>query len=197
MNIYTATEDPLSSSLASRLVAEHPELVLASPMELGGVGNLKKKMPQLIDLSIRYPVLVLIDLDDVACAVALKQLWLSRNTPENLLFRIAVRESESWVLADREAWAAYTKIPLAKLVSVPDDLSDPKQCLLNLVRRHASGFCKADMLPEKGSKAKVGTGYNTRLRDFVLNHWSPERASLHSPSLARARLRLKELVQSC
>lgn len=196
MDIFTVTEDPLSTSLAVKLVGEHAELKLASPMELGGVGNLKKKMPQLISLSMNYPVLVVVDLDNIACPVARKADWLNGTEPSNLLFRIAVRESESWLLADREALSEFTMIPLIKIAQSPDELPDPKQFLLNLVQRHASKACKYQLLPEKGSKAKVGVGYNAVLKDFVDNHWCPERAALHSPSLAKARRRLAELVHA-
>ena len=51
------------------------------------------------------PWVILVDLDnDADCAAVLRAEWLPNPAPE-LCFRIALREVETWLLADREAAA--------------------------------------------------------------------------------------------
>ena len=49
----------------------------------------------------------------------------------------------------------------------PNHLTIPKTALLNLVRRYGKKNVKADILPQKGSTAKVGLAYNQALCAFV------------------------------
>jgi len=104
----------------------------------------------------------------------------------DFLFRVAVREVESWLLADREAMARFLHISSAQCPDSPDDIIDPKQALLNLVRKSNNRALKQDILPAKGSMSSVGLGYNARLSDFVWNYWDVNRAVAQSDSLNRA-----------
>lgn len=193
-SIFTVAEDPLGSALADRLVTNTGELSISTPMVLGGAGQIKKKLPELTRLAYSIPVLILTDLDRIECAPQMRDKWLKGHEPSELLFRIAVRESESWLLADQEALAKFMSIPITKLTGNPDSLPDPKQFLLNLVKRHANKSMQTALLPEKNSKAKVGLAYNSKLIEFVQEHWCPERAARRSDSLARAKQRIKELA---
>src|SRR5580658_9308992 len=73
------------------------------------------------------PWIVVVDLDrDAECAAALVADWLPQ--PAQLMcFRVAVRELESWLLADAEALAAFLGIRRALIPGGPDLLGDPKQ----------------------------------------------------------------------
>lgn len=53
------------------------------------------------------PFLVLADLDDDECAPAKIQAWLSVPRHHNLIFRIAIHEVESWILADRVGFSKF------------------------------------------------------------------------------------------
>jgi hypothetical protein len=111
------------------------------------------------------------------------------------LFRIAVRETESWVLSDRMAFARFLGVAPAGIPNNPDDLSsDPKVALLKLVRRSSNRELKHDILPPRGSTSPVGLGYNSQLIRFVRSHWKSDRAAKHSPSLSRALIRVQELL---
>ena len=46
----------------------------------------------------------------------------------------------------------------------------------------------------KAGNLAQGLGYNARLTAWVNSEWSPQRAAERSPSLARARLRLNQVV---
>jgi hypothetical protein len=139
-------------------------------------------------------VAVLTDLDQANCLVKFRDQWLVGEPPQNLLLRIAVREVESWVLADHVAMRTLIG-PKGVLPAAPDELADPKQSLLRLVKS-APKQIRADLLKTIDGSLTQGLGYNARLSAWVNSEWNPQRASDRSPSLARARLRLSEVVSA-
>ena len=58
-----------------------------------------------------------------------------RNRTRFFLFRIAVREVEAWLIADREALAGFLKIKIMHVPYKPEELVDPKRVLLELATR--------------------------------------------------------------
>jgi hypothetical protein len=79
------------------------------------------------------------------------------------------------------------------LPAMPDELIDPKQSLLKLVK-NAPKQIRDDLLKTIDGNLAQGLGYNARLTAWVNSEWSPQRAAERSPSLARARLRLNQVV---
>lgn len=191
--IAIATEDPLSEAIALRLIAEIPTPHFIQ-FKLGRTGNgyLRSKMSSWCQMAQHQVMLVLTDLDRANCLVEFRDQWLAAEPPQNLLFRIAVREVESWVLADHVAMRTLIG---AKGVfpAAPDELADPKQSLLKLAKS-APKQVRADLLKNIGGNLAQGLGYNARLTAWINSEWSPQRAAERSPSLARARLRLNEVV---
>lgn len=131
------------------------------------------------------PYLILTDLDNKECAPTMIQEWLPETKNPNLIFRIAVREVESWVLADRPGFAKFLGISPKKVAAKPDDLPDPKAYLINLARKSRKRAIREDIVPRQGSTAKQGPAYNECLVSFVQEAWNPSNASLSSPSLER------------
>lgn len=194
--IYLATEDALSEAVADRLVlaAGHGFSVA---VRMGRKGNtyLKDKFFELCKLASSIPVLLITDLDSMECPPALIDHWCGdRKLPQGMIFRVAVREVEAWLLADREGFAAFTGIPKEKIPLSPEQLDDPKKSLLDLVRRYGRRQIKTDLLPNAGSNAKIGFGYNAVLSDFVVSAWSLRRAMVRADSLGRTCRRLAELA---
>ena len=72
------------------------------------------------------PFVLLTDLDDSPCPSALIQDWLREPKHPNLMFRVAVREVESWLLADGESLAKYPNVRVNQMPRTPDSLPDPK-----------------------------------------------------------------------
>lgn len=139
------------------------------------------------------PWFVLRDLDnDAPCAPALLPSLCSRPSPWMVL-RIAVREIESWLLADTEAMAEWLGLPEASLPLDPDAEPDPTLTLVSLARRSTRATVRKRLVPKQGASAQVGPLYETTIFDFGMNHWSPERASRKSDSLRRTRAALKAL----
>jgi hypothetical protein len=187
-----ATEDALSEAVALKLIrhiAPTAELGVA-PLGRRGNGYLHEKRGDLIRLSYHYPVIVVTDLDDEACAGSLISKWLgNRKTPKQFLLRVAVREIESWLLADDTAMRALLGRHSDRLPVQCDTLPDPKQTLLQLAWS-AGGSVRRDLCASPGSAARQGLGYNRHLCDLVQECWEPARARHRSESLNRACLRL-------
>lgn len=193
--IYIATEDILSETVAERLVHESTRnLQIAVRVRRNGNAYLKSKFPELLKTSAKIPVFLITGLDNIQCPVELIKNW-TQNTPAppGMIMRVAVREVESWILADRDGFSGYTGIPVEKMALNPDALSDPKRVRLNLVKRYARKRIKESLLPSKSSSSKIGWKYNAVLCQFARDVWSVDRAVRHSVSLRRAVNRLSSL----
>jgi hypothetical protein len=108
----------------------------------------------------------------------------------NLVFRVAVREIESWLPADREGFADFLGIGSDLIPLQPDQIPDPKQTLVKLARRSRRRTLRESIVPRRGSTAVQGPDYNGCLGDFVRGHWNRNAAAERSPSLDRTWTRL-------
>lgn len=139
---------------------------------------------------------VLIDLDREPCAPGASTEWLPDPAPL-MCFRIAVRELESWILADAERLAMFLRVEERSIPANPDGLADPKQVLVNVARLSRSRDIREDIVPRPGSGQSVGPAYASRLIEFLQPTpigWRPEVAVNHSTSLRRCIQALEQLV---
>jgi hypothetical protein len=195
--IALATEDELSEAVGIRLVAEvSTACSVTLTFRQGGNGYLKSKLEAFCQIARRQPVLLMTDLDAGTCATDLVAEWMGKRAhPEKLLFRVAVREVEAWLLADHNAMTAFFGKRIARLPEQPDTLEDPKRTLLTLAQR-APRAIRNDLLREHGALALQGLGYNARLCAFVRDTWNPGHAASRSDSLRRIRDRLRQLAEA-
>lgn len=195
MDIYLAIEDPLSEAVAEKLlITSSSAFCVQQCFGKRGNGYLKSNLDKFSNIARTTPVLLMTDLDNEDCAPGLIRRWLGkRKPPTGLLFRVAVRETEAWLLADAEGFAAFSGVPSNKIPQDVESLPDPKSRLIELVRRYGKRSVKADIVPERGACAKVGLAYNQALCPFVQGSWSPERAERVANSLARARQSIEKL----
>ncbi|MBN1902605.1 hypothetical protein JW926_14870, partial [Candidatus Sumerlaeota bacterium] len=140
------------------------------------------------------PYLVLTDLDIVECPPVLIRQWLAEPISKNLIFRIAVREVESWVMADREGFSHFIHADIKVIPGDLDKLDDPKSFLLEKVRKYAGKDIRRDLLPRENSTAKIGPDYTGRLSEFLNENWSMRRALPHSHSLQRTVNTLNKFI---
>lgn len=190
--MIVATEDALSLAVATKLLSASGLDVTVS---LGGRGNgyLRAKARELNRTAEAQPVLLLTDLDSPdRCPVTLRAAWFGGAASRHMLFRVAVHEVESWVLADAASFAAFAHVSLGRIPPKPDTEADPKQALINLCRRSTSRDIREGIVPRRGSTASIGPLYNTLLSTFVATSWDPHVASTRSPSLNRALTRMNE-----
>ena len=152
-----------------------------------GFGNLKKMAPSLNQAAEQAPCILITDLDTSECPVSLRNSWINNRTQkEYFIFRIAVREIESWILADRINFSEYFGVNLRKIPYNTDIIPDPKKHLISIARKSKKGWVKRDIPPIAKSTASVNPNYNQRLVDFITEQWSPHDASTSSGSLKKA-----------
>lgn len=154
----------------------------------GKKGNsyIREKLPAFNGAARYGRYLVLTDLDRNPCAPQLFRDWLVATRQPNLLFRVTVREVESWLLAHRKAFSEFLGIAEAIIPENVDDLDDPKQVLVNLARRSPRKALREAIVPGPKTVRQTGPDYNGRLISFVYQMWQVRVARQKSPSLDRA-----------
>jgi len=186
---YVFAEDVACERLGLAIVRHADPALQVTSRITSGFGKIRADVPKYRKLAQRAPVIVITDLDDRDCPVRMLETWkVAPSLGAKLAFRIAVRECESWILADAHGVGRHFGLSAAAVPSLPDELPEPKQAFLTLLRRKSKGRSAmlADMLPMSGSMSPVGLGYNLHLGRFIDESWSVERAVQRSPSLARA-----------
>lgn len=178
-------EDLISEFVMTKLVESTGKYRIGNTYSEGGFGYIKKNLSGFNNAAKGCPFFVLTDLDTVDCAPSLIKSWLKVPVQPNLIFRVAVREIESWLLADIEGFSAYTGISVANFPKNPEELIDPKLELLNLIRKCRKRDIREDILP-RDEFAAIGPNYNGRLAEYVCSFWNIERASKRSRSLLKA-----------
>lgn len=137
----------------------------------------------------------LIDLDAAECALELKQQLLPHPISDSFIFRIAVTEIESWLLADREGIAKFIGAPVNKVPDSPDKCLNPKTEIVNLARKYGKEKLKRDLVPAENTSTPVGKGYSTQIARFIQEQWTPAAAVENSPSFARTIKALRRLSE--
>jgi hypothetical protein len=198
--INLAVEDELSEHLLRVSLAQTGRPFLVGTVRgRQGNGYLKKMVPAFENAAHGSAYLVMADLDNRSCVPELIEDWFHRDLATyanhrqpNLIFRIAVRESESWVMADREAFAEFLGIALHHVPAQPDTVLDPKRQLLDLARKSRNRDLRDDLVPRPGDFRTIGPDYNGRLGEFLNTAWRASRAESSSPSFRRAFAIMKQ-----
>ncbi len=162
---------------------------------LNGRGNVLKNIGNYNRSANQIPWLVLVDLDKEKCAPNLMKKYLP-HPAKKMCFRVAVHEMEAWLLADRERFASFFKLPSDSIPDKPDLLKDPKQEVISLLASSTDRIIKKLMLPRSGSGRTVGPGYSDKLIEFLVepsHSWRIREAIKHSPSLNRCFYALQKL----
>ena len=188
-------EDELSEAVMNKLLRCFPgKYYINSSYSGHGFGYLKTNVRGFNQASIVNPHFMLTDLDTCECPVALINDWINFPLNHNFIFRIAVREVESWLLADIEGLSRFFNISVANFPRNPDKERDPKNTLIQLAKRSRKRSIKEDIVPINDN-ASIGPNYNGCLSEYVFKFWDIENALLRSPSLRKAFDRLREFEQ--
>jgi hypothetical protein len=186
-----AFEDALTESLTFKILRSIPTRYATRTIyNRGGNGYLRQIINGLNNAAKGTPFLVGTDLDEYECPPALINDWLNHAKHHNLLVRVAVREAEAWVLADRDRFADFLGINVRKVPEDSESLQNPKEALIQLARMSRRKQLRDDICPPLNSTRRVGPNYNARLGGFVSESWDPAAARLNSHSLDRAINRL-------
>jgi hypothetical protein len=140
------------------------------------------------------PHLVIVDLMDTNfdCPVPVRDDWIP-DPSDKLLFRLAVREVESWLLADRANIARFLGRPKREIPQSPEQIEDPKRRLINLARDSRYEQITRKLVPSDPT-ATEGRAYTSEMRKFVRKRWDPQVAAESAPSLRRCISALRELT---
>lgn len=197
IHCFSYVEDAPSAAVIRKLVERRNACLERAiifrdgfPAITGGYDAIKNNCKAFLNMArAGVHTLTLTDLDSAECACSLIRDWFDIPNfadvalPPQCIFRVAVREVESWIIADHAAWAKFIGISAANFTTQPDYLNDPKKHLLDVIRRKGRKRVHREMLPQ--GVAHIGPRYNEVLCDFVENIWEPERAAIRSPSLER------------
>jgi hypothetical protein len=195
--VNIAVEDDLSETVLRKILGQfESQLSIIQCIKKNGSGFLKSRAAKFNTAAQSIPFIVLTDLDQKQCPVLLIEEWLgATERHRNFLLRIAVHEIESWVMADRSALADFLHISDDNFLQNPDEIADPKEFLLNVVRKKCRNRrLKEALLPLPGSTATQGRSYNLVLSDFIRHHWRTNYATESSPSLKRATAAINQLA---
>ena len=160
-----------------------------------GFTVIRKSISKYRNASHVLPHVVLTDLDLAVCASELRAQWGVSQLPPAMLFRVAVREVEAWLLADRAGFAEFAGIAATKVTQQPESLRDAKQTLINLVRRSRNKRLASELVPPTGSAVSIGPLYNERLSAFARSGWDVTAAMASAPSLERTVARLHTFLK--
>ena len=188
--VNLATEDELSEMVLFRILAAINRFSVGTAYRRGGSGYLRRTIHGWNKAARGIPFIVLTDLNSIECPPRLISDWLPEDLHPNLLFRIAVREVESWLLADPARLSEFFHVENALIPVNPDTIEDPKAAIMSIARKSRSKDIRDGIVPRKGSTAKQGPDYNGCLGRFVRQRWHIDTAKGNSPSLARTIHRL-------
>lgn len=190
--IRSAVEGAVDEAVAVRLV-EEVGAQAGTVYGKSGKVYLRQRVAGYNNAARTSPWLVLVDLDADECAATLRDAWLP--TPAPLMrLRVAVREVEAWLLADRERFARLLGVQQTALPRDPESVDDPKQLVVNLARGSARRDIREDLVPRPKSGRTTGPLYGARMIEFAIRSWRPRVAAASADSLRRCLVRLEELT---
>lgn len=194
--MFYAVEDQLSEALFLKILTYY-NLSNDWVRQLGrmsGDGDIVSNISKYEELSKRFPVFVLLDLDRRSCPVSYRST-ISKHFSSSFVFRIAVTEAESWLMADADGFSNFLGAEKSSILARQDWTKiDAKEALLDAVQRLGKKTLKEQLLPRHDSRANVGLEYNSALGQFVRGEWSPERARQNSDSLESMIKRISQAV---
>lgn len=119
--INLAVEDELSEAVLRRILqCAKRKYAIGNCYSRGGYGYLKRTIRGFNAAAKVTPFLVLVDLDKAGCAPELLAAWFPDARNPNLLFRIAVREVEAWLIAHRDGIAEFLRVSRHRVPASPE-----------------------------------------------------------------------------
>lgn len=190
--MIVASEDALIDKIIKRILLDQggsAESLVS--LCAGGKQKLQSRLPSLIrSCSGGLKVVLCVDLDMEPCVVRLRNAWFPHGVPTSMVFAVAIREADAWLLAD-PGIVDYLQSRAAAPGS-PGSIQDPKSALINIAKRSRSRAIREEMVVQEGALARVGPGYNRILGDFVSGAWNYALAAEVCPDLGRLVAKISE-----
>ena len=122
-----------------------------------GKGHVVRNLPGYNQSARFRPWIVLLDLNhDDDCAPPFRVSLLPNPSPY-MCFRIAVRQIEAWLFADRERLARFLSVASSRIPQDPESLDNPKQTMVNLARQ---SFDNNDFIDKKEALSPITATIN-------------------------------------
>jgi hypothetical protein len=159
-----------------------------------GWGYIRNKIQGFNQAARALHCLALVDFMDTGlpCAPEVVNQWLPYREPR-MLFRVVVRELESWLIADRVNLADFLRVNVSVIPPTPEQLVDPKRELINIARRSTYSRIRSALVPDPRSTAQVGKLYVSEMTQFIEERWDIATARSNAPSLDRCLAALEAL----
>ncbi len=206
MEVIIVGEDAVTQSIIKRLIKEvcpdGMSILREDPARGGQIRSLAARYNVLAQ---SYRIILLADLDQAVCPFTEQQAWLG-NQPRHprFMFRFAVDEAESWLLADRTGFARFLGIQpeLIPMATPSNERREPDN--LEIRPPVKSSFFIMHQLATISNRREIrealvplnrsskGPQYNSTLVPFIENDWNIEAARQNSRSLNRMYGRLQE-----
>lgn len=179
-------EDDLSLAVLEKIIFEaNRQYLISQVYGKRGCNYIDQKIAGFNNAAKGVPFIVLRDLDSWECPPILINHIFPYHIHPNLLLRIAVKELETWLLADKKGISKYLGIRRNEIPFDVEKIDKPKEFLIKLARKSRNRIIREDLVPNAGSTAKQGRGYNSRLSIFVRDRWNVKKAVENSDSLRR------------
>lgn len=190
--LVEGTVDDAAARRLLRLVGAEP----GTTFGLKGNAYIRDKLQRFSYSARVVPLLALADFMDSgeSCPPAVCSRWLPHPQP-NCVFRVVVREIESWLMADSANFADFIGVSTHRLPSAPEAVDDPKGAVIALARRSRKRQIREGLVPPSGLAASTGPLYTAELARFATNRWNPIAAAANSSSLERCMTALGSLVR--
>lgn len=190
-----ASEDGLIEAILKRILTDlNYDMDVVIAICAGGRSKLQARVPALVRSACGgLPVIVCTDLDSTPCIARIIDEWFPQGVPKKMVFSVAIREADAWLLAD-PGLSNYLASPGVTPLD-PENVQDPKSTLIEIAKRSRKRDIKEEMVVAKGAVARVGPGYNRLLADFVRLEWDLALASQRCSALRRLIVRVSALVR--
>src|SRR4030066_358421 len=130
--INLVVEDDLSEVVIKKILSLfHDRFAVGTCYGKSGFGYIKKRLRAFNNAAKGTPYIVVSDLE-AKCPPIQIQEWLSDPISPNLMYRIAVKEIESWVMADRMNFSSFLGISQEQIPQNVDSIVKPKHLLIEL-----------------------------------------------------------------
>lgn len=182
--LHAVVEGHLDGRLLRVLLAQLGHDISSMVVKDAGGSGFWKDAQRFNEAGRHMTVLGLADLEQAPCPVILLSR-LKGGKAAGFKLRLAVRMLESWIMADREAFAGFLGVRTALVSPDPDAESHPKRKIVALARQSKKRMIREALVPND-SGAVVGPEYTPVMAGFVESGWNVLRARTNSPSLSRA-----------
>ncbi|MBD1206878.1 MAG: hypothetical protein H9535_00490 [Ignavibacteria bacterium] len=206
ISVILVGEDAVTRAVGRRLLAYTcgSSVVVEREEPIRG-GQIKQRIPQFNALAAFQPVVMILDADTNCPVELLKSVLQKQEKHPHFFLRIAKDEAESWLLADREGFATYLRIPVSsipffqaekKRFAEKGEITTPYKPSLFIMKELAPQSKNKELRTqlEVNGTAQKSKEYNVAMLPFVEQYWDIDNSLANSYTLRKAVAHLRTIV---